>query len=307
MNIYNNSKSSSSYFTGFIIVFIAGLLWSFGPVVVRHMVNSNEYVFQYLFYRGISISLILILYLFIQEGFVFYKNFLKIGLPSILGGLFLSSAFIGFIFSITLTSAAVTLFMLAAMPFIAAIFGYLVLGETLRKSTFISMIIAFIGVCIMIINDSIIGSAIGALIGFASATGFALYTVTIRWKPETPKFTTVVLAGIFCAIFSLLILGFNFESFFFMPVVNSYLSLLHGIIVGSGLILYSLGAKYLPSAELALLSLMEVVGGVFWVWIPFFGINEKPSLAVIVGGIIITMAVLYHGVGARRKRMPIMP
>ena len=40
-------------------------------------------------------------------------------------------------------------------------------------------------------------------------------------------------------------------------------------IVASGLILYSLGAKYLPSAELALLSLMEVVGGVLWVWIPF--------------------------------------
>ena len=45
-----------------------------------------------------------------------------------------------------------------------------------------------------------------------------------------------------------------------MPTINSYLSLLHGIIVASGLILYSLGAKYLPSAELALLSLMEVVG-----------------------------------------------
>ena len=63
----------------------------------------------------------------------------------------------------------------------------------------------------------------------------------------------------------------------------------------------------MPSAELALLSLMEVVGGVLWVWIPIFGINEVPSLTVIVGGVIITFAVLMHGVGARRKRMPIMP
>ena len=60
------------------------------------------------------------------------------------------------------------------------------------------MIVAFVGVCVMIINDSISGTALGAIIGFISATGFALYTVTIRWKPETPKFTTVVLAGIFC-------------------------------------------------------------------------------------------------------------
>ena len=299
--------NSSPYFIAFISVFLSGLIWSFGVVTVRYMVDAHEYVFQYLFYRGISISVILICYLLFREGFSFYKNFFKIGIPGVLGGLFLSTAFVGFIFSITMTTAAVTLFMLAAMPFIAAIAGYFLLGEVLRKYTLISMVIAFIGVGIMVINDTLSGSALGAVIGFISATGFALYTVTIRWRPETPKFTTVVLAGIFCAIFSFIILGFSFESFKSMPIKNSYLSLLHGVIVASGLILYSLGAKYLPSAELALLSLMEVVGGVLWVWLPFFGINEVPSLSVILGGIIITSAVLMHGVGARRKRMPVMP
>ena len=307
MNTDSNTHSQTLYFYAFTVVFLAGLLWSFGVVTVRYMVDAHDYVFQYLFYRGISIAIILIAYLFIREGLLFYKNFLKIGISGVLGGLFLGTAFTGFIFSITMTTAAVTLFMLAAMPFIAAIVGYFVLGEVLRRSTLISMVIAFIGVCIMIINDSVSGSALGALIGFISATGFALYTITIRWKPETPKFTTVVLAGIFCATFSFMILGFSFKPFNSMPAINSYLSLLHGVIVASGLILYSLGAKYLPSAELALLSLMEVVGGVLWVWIPFFGINEVPSLTVIIGGVIITFAVLFHGVGARRKRMPVMP
>ena len=303
----NINKVSSPYFTGFILVFCSGLLWSFGPVVVRYLVDSNDYLFEYLFCRGISVSCILVFYLFVREGFSFYKNFFKIGISGILGGLFLSTAFIGFIYSITMTTAAVTLFMLASMPFIAAIVGYFILGEVLRRSTFIAMIIAFVGVCVMIINDSISGSVLGALVGFLSATGFALYTVTIRWKPQTPKFTTVVLAGIFCSIFSLFVLGFSFQSFSSMPIINSYLSILHGLIVGSGLILYSLGAKYLPSAELALLSLMEVVGGVFWVWIPLFGINEVPNLTIIIGGLIITLAVIYHGVGARRKRMPVIP
>ena len=91
-----------------------------------------------------------------------------------------------------------------------------------------------------------------------------------------------------------------------MPVVNSYLSVLHGLFVATGLILYSLGAKYLPSAELALLSLMEVVGGVLWVWLPIFGINEKPSLTVIFGGIVITIAVIYHGYGSRNIREPVL-
>ena len=303
----NINKISSPYLTGFILVFCSGLLWSFGPVIVRYIVDSNDYLFEYLFCRGISVSCVLIIYLFIREGLSFYKNFFKIGISGILGGLFLSIAFVGFIYSITMTTAAVTLFMLAAMPFIAAVVGYFILGEVLRRSTFIAMIIAFVGVCVMIINDSISGSVLGALVGFLSATGFALYTVTIRWKPHTPKFATVVLAGIFCSVFSLFILGFSFQSFSSMPLINSYLSLLHGLIVGSGLILYSLGAKYLPSAELALMSLMEVVGGVFWVWIPLFGINEVPSLTIVIGGLIITIAVIYHGVGARRKRMPVIP
>ena len=156
----------------------------------------------------------------------------------------------------------------------------------------------------MIYNDSLRGSVLGALIGFFSATGFAVYTVTIRWRPETPKFTTVVLAGIFCAIFSFIMMGASWDSLR-MPAINTYLSLLHGCIVASGLILFSFGAKYLPAAELALLTLMEVVGGVVWVWLPVFGINEVPSMTVIIGGFFITFAVIMHGFGAKRKREPV--
>ena len=121
----------NNYLFAFIVVFLAGLSWSFGVVVVRYMYEANLYVFQYLFYRGISIAVILILYLLYKDGFKFYKNFFHIGLSGILGGLFLATAFTGFIYSITITTAAVTLFMLAAMPFIAAIIGYFVLGELL--------------------------------------------------------------------------------------------------------------------------------------------------------------------------------
>ena len=300
-----NQTKHSNYLTGFTLVFSAGLLWSFGPVVVRNMDQAHHYVFQYLFYRGLSVATILICFLIYREGFGFYKNFLRVGLPGLIGGCALATAMTGFIFSITLTSAAVTLFMLAAIPFIAAIIAYFALREKLRTMTLISMIIAFVGVLIMIYNDSLRGSILGALIGFFSATGFAVYTVTIRWRPETPKFTTVVLAGSFCAIFSFLMLGTSFELFSTIPVINIYLSLLHGCIVASGLILFSLGAKYLPAAELALLSLMEVVGGVLWVWLPIFGINEIPSTAVIIGGLIITSAVILHGFGARKKREPV--
>ena len=46
---------------------------------------------------------------------------------------------------------------------------------------------------------------------------------------------------------------------------NSSLSALHGTLVCSGLILYTIGSKNLPAADLTLLSLTEVLGGIFWV------------------------------------------
>ena len=100
--------NSNSYFNAFLLVFLAGLFWSFGVVTVRYMVDAHDFVFQYLFYRGISIAIILLIYLFFREGLNFYKNFFRIGISSILGGIFLATAFTGFIFSITMTTAAVT-------------------------------------------------------------------------------------------------------------------------------------------------------------------------------------------------------
>ena len=61
-----------------------------------------------------------------------------------------------------------------------------------------------------------------------------------------------------------------------------------------GLILYSIGSKNIPAAELTLLSLTEVVGGIFWVWLPLLGINEIPSSSTIIGGFFIFMSIFYY-------------
>ena len=62
------------------VVLLAGLIWSFGPLVVRYMDQPNLVPWQYIFARGLTIFLILNLYLFFEEGKDFYKNYLKIGM-----------------------------------------------------------------------------------------------------------------------------------------------------------------------------------------------------------------------------------
>ena len=90
------------------IVLIAGIFWSFGPYVVRHIDQPQLVPWQYLFTRGIVIFILLNIYLFLNEGLKFYKNYLKIGISGIIGGMGLGSAMITFIWSISNTSAAVT-------------------------------------------------------------------------------------------------------------------------------------------------------------------------------------------------------
>ena len=136
------------------LVVFAGLLWSFGPLVVRNMDEPGLVPWQYLCGRGIVIFFLLNCYLFFDEGIKFYKNYLKIGISGIIGGVGLGTAMITFIWSITNTSVAITLLCLAAMPFIAAIFGYLFLGELLRRPTLIAMVIALIGICVISRVDS---------------------------------------------------------------------------------------------------------------------------------------------------------
>jgi len=154
---------------------------------------------------------------------------------------------------------------------------------------------------LMVLNSNKIGTLFGLVFGLLSALGFSIFSVSLRWRKETPTFTTVAIAGLFCAVFSFFVLIFT-DANFFTTFRNSSLSALHGLLVVSGLILYSIGSKNLPAAELTLLSLTEIIGGIFWVWLPIFGINEVPSANTIIGGFIITFAIFYYSFHTQRNR-----
>jgi DME family drug/metabolite transporter len=265
------------------VVLFAGILWSFGPLVVRYMDNPNLVPWQYIFGRGLTIFIILNLYLYFEEGMDFWKNYLKIGKSGVVGGSGLGIAMISFIYSITNTSAAITLLCLAAMPFFTALLAFLFLKEKITISVWVSIAIATIGIAIMAFGNTGENSFVGFVFGITSSIGFSVFSVSLRWRKETPKFTTVAFAGFFCFVFATIMI-LSRDQVFFSTSYNSSLFSLHGTLVCLGLILYSIGSKAIPAAELTLLSLTEVIGGIFWVWLPLFGINEVPDTNTIIGG-----------------------
>ena len=280
------------------VVLFEGLIWSFGPLVVRYMDDPQLIPWQYIFGRGLTIFILLNLYLFFEEGKDFYKNYLKMGISGLVGGSGLGVAMISFIFSITNTSAAITLLCLAAMPFFTALLAFLFLREKISLNVWVSIFIATIGIGIMAIGNTSETSLIGFIFGITASVGFSVFSVSLRWRKETPKFTTTAFAGFLCVIFASIMILSN-DLVFFSSSYNSSLISLHGTLVCLGLILYSIGSKAIPAAELTLLSLTEVIGGIFWVWLPLFGINEIPATNTIIGGFFLFISLTYYSLVMR--------
>ncbi len=71
--------------------------------------------------------------------------------------------------------------------------------------------------------------------------------------------------------------------------------------VGAGLILYTIGSRSLPAAELTLLSLAEVLLGPLWVWL-FLG--ETATANTLIGGAVLLAAIVGNALSGQRRKPP---
>jgi len=209
------------------LVLFAGLIWSFGPLVVRFMNDPQLIPWQYIFARGLTIFIIINLYLYFEEGKNFYKNYFKAGFSGLIGGCGLGIAMITFIYSITNTTAAVTLLCLAAMPFFTALLGFLFLKESISINVWISILIATLGIIIIALGNTEKNSLVGLVFGMTSSIGFSVFSVSLRWRKETPKFTTVAISGLFCIFIASMFIILNkssivYSSIFLLNVIWVY-------------------------------------------------------------------------------------
>ncbi|HIL20656.1 MAG TPA: DMT family transporter [Candidatus Thioglobus sp.] len=296
----------NKYLLGFVLVCLSGIVWSFGAPIVRLMENAENHKLLYLFYRGFAICATIMLYILLRDRREFLANLKRIDRWAVSGAILLMMAMFGFIYALTITTVAITLLMLALAPLFSAVFGYLLLGEKLSRTTIINMFIVIVGVVVMVWNVESSNTIIGVLYGMFTAFCFAMYTITIRHNPETPKLLTPALSGLVGIVVTCVLILASDDLSFVMPEINIKLSVTHGTIVGAGLVLYGLGAKYLPAAELVLLSLLEVVVGIFWAWLPIIGINEVPDLNTLIGGLIMLGAITMQGLATRKKNAPIV-
>ncbi len=278
---------------GILAVLVGGLCGSSAGILVRLVENADGW--QILFFRSLSFSLTVLLFMIVKDGFGLRRRFLSIGLPGVVVALCLGGAFIAFIISMLLTTVANAVFILSASPFMAALLSRWLLKEQISVLSWICMTAGLCGVAFMVADGLLSGTVAGSAVALIATAGYAASIVAFRAGKDIDMMPATCLAGVFATLISLALV-----SDFAIGRNDLIVACLLGAFqIGGQYILITIAARYVPATEITLLMLLEVVAAPIWVWI---GVGEVPALLTMIGGAIVLGAVAVQAVAGLNSK-----
>ena len=279
----------------------ACFLWSSAGIVTRLLEHAESW--EVTFWRSCfaAISMTAILAATRKGGAVAAVR--AAGWPGVVSGAMFCTMFTCFMLALTRTTVANALVVNSLFPVFAAILGSIVLRTPLRAYTWLA-IAAAVGGMAWMFAGGMDGGLSGTLIAFAVPVAAAVNVVTLRkWGREVDLAPAVLLGGLFSSLISL-------------PLAWPFEASAHDLALLAGLGLFQLAvpcmmlvaaSRYLPPAEVALLTLLEAVLGPLWAWL---GVGERPATATLFGGGVVLTAIaaneliaLYGPARLRRVRV----
>jgi drug/metabolite transporter (DMT)-like permease len=216
------------------------------------------------------------------------RAFLGMGRSGLAMTVFLAISSGAFLLALNHTSVANVLFMQAAAPMMAALLGWVLISEPVDGRTWAALLLAGAGVAVMAAGSLDAGIAAVGLPLLMTAS-FAVVIVIARHRRDVSMMPATcasqVLVVVVCAPFVTLgsVSGSDWAILAALGVAQ----------MGLGLAFLTIGARLIPPAQVALISLLEVVLGPLWVWLAY---GERPSSATLVGGAIVVAAVVVQAV-----------
>ena len=166
-----------------------------------------------------------------------------------------------------------------------AIFGYFFLKEKVSLISFVSIILAMIGITIMVGDSISTGFLLGNIVALAIPINFTILVVIIRKNPKLDMVPAIFYSGIFGVVYGLILsetLNFTFH--------DIYLGFILGVPqLAFGFICITIGSKTTKAVTVGVLMLTETIFAPLWVWL---FLNEIPPLSVFAGGFLIILAVI---------------
>lgn len=290
-----------TYARGVLLVVLAGLLWSFMGLAVRHIETAGTWAI--LFWRSAGMVPVLLAFIAWRSGGHPLERLRRVGVAGVLGAFGLVFAFAGAIYALQATTVANAVFLFAASPFMAALLGWIILREPVRPATWAAIAVAGVGMFVMVRDGLAGGETAGNLAALLSAFGFAAFTLTLRWGKLEDMMPAVVLGGLFSMAVAVVVLGVRAEVLA-VPVKDIVISVAMGAgMLATGMALYTLGSRVVPAAELTLLSMVEVLLAPVWVWLV---LGETASAGTFLGGGILLVAIAGNALSGLRRK-PVAP
>ena len=284
------------YGTGVVMVLTAGVLWSLNGLMIRQIEVAGPWAV--LAWRSLAMVPVLLVYLAWRSGGSPWPVIRRSGLAGVVGGIGLVVAMGGAILAFQTTTIANAAVLLAATPFLAAVLGRVVLGETVAPRTWGGIALALVGIFIMVRDGLAAGALLGNIAALVSALGLASFSVALRWRRTEDSLPASILGAAFAVVAGVLAAA-QFGQPLAVPAADVMWCLLMGVVTMSGgMILYTFGSRVVPSAELTLLSNTEVLLGPFWVWLV---LDETASTATLVGGAVVLVAILFNALSGMRR------
>jgi drug/metabolite transporter (DMT)-like permease len=270
----------SQHRRGQLFVALAALAWSTAGVLQREMhIGLGTQVAGRAFFAFIALAV------FVLAG---HRRELAVSVRrsgwAMLGvGVSTAIASASFIVALNYTTVAHVLFLQASSPILAALLGRIILGEAVSTRAWVAMLVALAGVAVMVGAPG--GSGLVNLLSVLMALSFAVSIIITRSHRHISMAPATCLAQVLILVFAL--------PFAHPGSVDGrelvLLILLGAGQIGLGLALLSVGARLIPAAEIATITLLEVVLGPLWVWM---AVSERPSTATLIGGAIVVVGVL---------------
>ena len=268
---------------GPLLILTGGFCLSWGGLILRTFESAS--IWQILFYRSIFFLWVLIVFILLTYGKKTFKKIKEAGVPGLIGGLFLSTNFVAYMYSMMETTVANVVFIISTQTVFLPIIAYIFLKEKISPRGYVAIMLAMIGVTLMIGDSFGTGSLKGNLAALTIPINFSILVLIIRKYPKVDMIPAVFYAGIFSCLYGLLLLE-NFS----ISTKDIWLSFLLGVPqLALGFIFITIGSRTTPAVMVGLLMLMESIFAPIWVWLFY---NEIPPISVLVGGMIILSAVV---------------
>mgnify|MGYP002624054306 FL=1 len=275
-----------------LVVVLSPCLNSFGGLIVRSLDGSSEW--QVVFYRGGSLAVALLIFLFRQRIADGLRAFKRVGIWGVICGVFFCNMQTLFIISLSNTTVANTSFILSSGPIVTAVLARLALGEGVRKSTMAVLLVVVAGVSLMVVDGLATGNVFGDLAAVGAMLSLAGFVVTLRAKRQIDMLPSLVIGGFLAALIS----AGAVRGAVAVPTDDLLLCVFWGGILSAVvLVLFTSAARHLNGAVVMVLLMVEYFLGPLWVWL-FIG--ERPSQLALLGGAIILSGVLCQAYISRR-------